>query len=90
MRMSNSPLRLLVKSYADNMLDRNHYLEIRKQLLNKLAETGEISHEELLELLEVHRKEQDVPLSERYSPSDWFIIALGLIAAAGLGMILIG
>ena len=86
MRMSNSPLRLLVKSYADNMLDRNHYLEIRKQLLNKLAETGEISHEELLELLEV----QDVPLSERYSPSDWFIIALGLIAAAGLGMILFG
>ncbi len=90
MRMSNSPLRLLVKSYADDMLDRKHYLEIRRQLLNSLAENGDVSHEELLELMEVHQKEQEIPLTERYSPSDWFIIALGLLAAAGLGLILFG
>lgn len=88
--MSNSPLRLLVKSYADDMLDRKHYLEIRRQLLNSLAENGDVSHEELLELMEVHQKEQEIPLTERYSPSDWFIIALGLLAAAGLGLILFG
>ncbi|MDJ0832678.1 MAG: hypothetical protein QNJ69_04090 [Gammaproteobacteria bacterium] len=90
MRMSNSPLRLLVKSYADNMMERKHYLKIRKQLLNKLEFSGSISHEELLEMMEVHKTRKGERLSERYSKSDWLIIALGLTAAAGLGLILFG
>ena len=90
MRMSNSPLRLLVKSHADGLLERNQYLKIREQLLNDLAATGDISHEELLQLLEVQKTTGDQPIAERYSKSDWIIIALGLTAAAGLGLILFG
>lgn len=88
MRMSNSPLRLLVKSYADGMLDREQYIKIRNQLLDQLAANGNISHEDLLQLLEIHKDTGEEPISEGYSKSDWIIIALGLAAAAGLGLIL--
>ena len=40
---NETPLRQLVKNYANGLLDRDHYLEIRKQLLIKLSSETAIS-----------------------------------------------
>jgi len=37
MTLTNSPVRLLVKTYANGLLERKQYLEIRQQLLRKLS-----------------------------------------------------
>ncbi len=89
MTQSNSPLRLLVKSYASGLLNRRQYLEIRQQLLKKLSIQGSISQDDLKNFLKIHTDTDEASLSANgYSPSDWIIILLGLFAAAALGVIL--
>ncbi len=90
MSISESPLRILVKNYANGLLEREQYLEIRHQLLQKLSHQGEITQQDLQRLLK-QMQQNDEPggwLSNNYSASDWIIIILGALAAAMLGYIL--
>ena len=88
MTLSNSRLRLLVKSYANGLLDRDQYLTIRKDLLRRLASHGSIGHDDLTNFLKIHQGGNGQTPSNRYSISDWIIIILGLFAAAALGIML--
>ncbi len=89
MKLSESPLRILVKSYANGLLEREQYLEIRHQLLQKLSHQGEITQQDLQRLLKQFQQD-DEPGGwvSGYSASDWVIVILGLLAAATLGYIL--
>lgn len=84
MTLSNSPLRVLVKTYANGLLDRTQYLEIRSQLLKKLSSSGHISHEDLQNFLKIHQDTENNETRSRYSASDWVIIILGVMAASTL------
>ena len=88
MTLTNSPIRLLVKSYANGLLERDQYLEIRQQLLKKLSTKGKLSHSDLQNFLNLYMETEEQPVTRRYSASDWIIIILGLMAAAALGVIL--
>ncbi len=88
MENDDTPLRLLVKSHSNGLLDRAQYLEIRQQLLKKLATQGEISHEDIKNFLKIHQNTEQLHAWNSYSISDWIIIVLGLIAAATLGLLL--
>jgi hypothetical protein len=88
MTLSNTPLRILVKSYASGLLTRRQYLEVRKRLLQTLAKQGQLSHEDLERLMKSRVKSESPKTFRKYSASDWIIIALGLLAAASMGFIL--
>lgn len=88
MTLSNSPIRLLVKTYANGLLNREQYLEIRQQLLKKLSARGTLTHGDLQNFLNIHMEMDDQAAPRKYSTSDWVIIVLGLMAAAALGVIL--
>ena len=89
MTLSNTPLRLLVKSYANGLLDRKQYLEIRQQLLKKLSTQGKLTQDDLQNFLNIYMETGEQPSStKKYSASDWVIIILGLCAAGALGVIL--
>ena len=88
MKLADSPLRILVKSYANGILDRQQYLKIREHLLKKLALNGTISEEDLENFLKLYRDTEEPVTSKGYSAADWFIIVLGLSAALALGFIL--
>jgi hypothetical protein len=84
----SSPLRLLVKSYSSGLLNRSQYLEIRGQLLKKLSLQGTVSHEDLMNFMKIHQDTGELTSNKSYTPSDWVIIILGLIAALSLAFIL--
>lgn len=90
MKIEDSALRLLVKSYANELLDREQYLKIRKLLLNKLSSEGQIDHADLQNFMKIYQDTNNDHTGTIYSASDWVIITLGLLAAAALGMILFG
>ena len=90
MTLSDSPLRLLVKTYASGLLNRDQYLDIRQELLKKLSTHGEISHEDLQNFLSIHMDTRQPSTVTSYSVSDWIIIVLGLIAATVMGFVLYG
>ena len=90
MKLDNTALRLLVKSYANGLLERQQYLKIRQQLLNKLSSEGEINQEDLQNFMKLHHESENRSAMTSYSASDWLIIALGLLAAATLALILFG
>ena len=85
---NHSPLRLLVKSYENGLLDRDQYLEVRQQLLKKLSSIGKITQEDLRNFLEIYQDTEQQDSLKSYSASDWIIIILGLLAAATLGIVL--
>ena len=89
MKLDNTPLRTLVKSFAGGVIDRKEYLSIRARLLQKLEATGAISDEDLQKMLDGSDNQQrpSAPPS-RYTRIDWFLILLGLAAAIGLAIIL--
>ena len=90
---STSPFRLLVKSYANNVISREEYVKIRAQLLKKLQSTGTIEDTDLknFTLISQGSGSASKPVTEKsYSASDWIIIILGLTASAVLGYILYG
>lgn len=86
----SSPLRLLVKNYSNRLLTRSQYLDVRSQLLKRLALHGKVTHEELANFMKIHLETGEVSASKSYSYSDWIIIILGLLAAIALGFILYG
>ena len=88
MKLDETPLRLLVKSYANGLLDRDQYLDVRQQLLKKLSNQGNITHEDLKNFLIIHQDTDKIRTLSGYTPSDWIIIILGLLAAGTLGFIL--
>ena len=88
---STSPFRLLVKSYANNVISREEYVTIRAQLLKKLQSTGAIEDTDLKNFTLISQGSASKPVTEKsYSASDWIIIILGLTASAVLGYILYG
>lgn len=88
MTLSNTPLRLLVKSYSNGLLDRKQYLKIRLQLLKKLSSHGNITHDDLQNFMKIHQNDFKQTSVNQYSGYDWVIIILGLMAATALGIIL--
>ncbi|MCP4075538.1 MAG: hypothetical protein GY744_05080 [Gammaproteobacteria bacterium] len=87
---NETPLRQLVKSYANGLLDRDQYLEIRKKLLNKLSRQGELAHDDFSKFLQQQQKKEikkEIFWSS-YSISDWIIIVLGFMAATTLAIFL--
>lgn len=87
---NSSPLRLLVKSYDSDLLTREQYLQVRTELLKKLARKGQLTHEDLSNFMKIHRDSTEVSTNKSYSSSDWVIIILGLMAAVALAFILYG
>jgi hypothetical protein len=87
---TTSPLRLLVKSYSNGLLTRAQYLEVRSQVLKKIALQGNVTHEELRNFMQIHQDTGELSTNKSYSSSDWIIIILGLIAAIVLTFMLYG
>ncbi len=89
MKLKNTPLRTLVKTFSGGIISREEYVSIRGQLLKKLEETGKISDRDLDQLLDAGRDTRETPVStRRYTGMDWILIILGLAAAVGLAVIL--
>lgn len=82
----NSPLRILVKSYENGLLDRDRYLDIRKKLLIQLSKTGHITHNDLKKYLNFN--DENISSYSSYTALDWLVIILGLLAALTLGIFL--
>lgn len=90
MERPTSPLRLLAKSYANDLISREQYIEIRAQLLKRLQKKGSIDESDLKNFTALTQN-QELPKAQRsYTPSDWIIIALGLAASAVLAYVLYG
>ena len=88
MSRSISPFRLLSKTYASHMLTREQYVLIRAQLLKKLQHQGKVTEDDLKNLTEITHGNIAPHVEKSYSPSDWIIIGLGLLAAIVLGFVL--
>jgi len=90
MERQSSPLRLLAKTYANDLISREQYIEIRAQLLKRLASKGRIDNSDLKNFTAL-MQDSDTPKAQKsYTSSDWIIIALGLAASAVLAYVLYG
>jgi len=90
--MSNqvSPFRYLAKTYASDLISREHYILVRAQLLKKLQSKGSIVQDDLQNFIRLTQG-VDNPKTERsYTSSDWIIIILGIAASVVLGFVLYG
>lgn len=85
---SESPFRLLVKTYASHMLTRDQYIKIRVQLLKKLQSSGKVTTEDLNNFTNISLGNPPLEKEKSYSLSDWIIIALGLIAIIVLVLVI--
>ena len=84
-----SPFRYLAKTYASDLISREHYVLIRAQLLKKLQSKGLISDDDLQNFIRLTQGSSDKPKTEKsYSSADWIIIALGIAASLVLGYVL--
>ena len=87
----NSPLRMLAKIYANDLITREQYVEIRAQLLKRLESKGKISENDLRNFTALTGGGDETSSVRRsYTSSDWLIIALGLAASAVLAFVLYG
>ncbi len=86
--MSQSPFRLLSRSYSCQLLTRNQYVLIRAQLLKKLQNNGSVTEEDLIKITEKINGKPAQEIRNAYSGSDWIIILLGVIAALVLAYVL--
>jgi len=88
MNSSTSPFRYLAKTYANDLISREHYVLVRAQLLKRLQSKGFIGDDDLQNFIRL-TQDNDEPKTERsYTSSDWIIIALGIAAAVVLGFVL--
>lgn len=85
-----SPLRLLAKTYANDLISREQYVEIRAQLLKKLQNKGKIDDTDLKNFTAITQGNDTPKAQKSYTSSDWIIIALGLAASAVLAFVLYG
>lgn len=83
-----SPLRLLVKSYADHSITREEYVHIRTLLLDKLESSGHIKENDLENYLNLKNVKTKNEASVNYGYTDIVIFILGILAAATLAYIL--
>jgi len=83
------PLRLLAKTYANDLISREQYVEIRAQLLKRLENRGKVDESDLKNFTALQGSENP-KIQRSYTSSDWIIIALGLAASAVLGFVLYG
>jgi hypothetical protein len=90
MNQPGSPLRLLAKTYASDLITREQYIDIRAQMLKRLESSGKISESEMKNFMALTRSPETVSVHRSYTSSDWVIIALGLAASAVLGYVLYG
>ena len=90
MKQQPSPLRLLAKSYANDLISREQYVEIRAQLLKRLESKGCIDESDLKNFTAITQGTETPKTQKSYTPSDWIIIALGLAASAVLAYVLYG
>ena len=86
----DSPLRLLAKTCASELISREQYVEIRAQLLKKLQANGCIDQSDLKNFMEIHHSGGSPKAERSYSSSDWIIIALGLGASVVLAFVFYG
>jgi hypothetical protein len=90
MKLVSTPLRKLAKIYANDLISREQYVEIRANLLKRLESKGRIEESDLKNYT-VLTQGSDTPKAQRtYTSSDWIIIALGLAASAVLAYVLYG
>lgn len=88
MNSPNSPFRYLAKTYANDLISREHYVLVRAELLKRLQSKGFIGDDDLQNFIQLTQG-NDKPKTERsYTSSDWIIIALGIAAAVVLGFVL--
>ena len=90
MNQPGSPLRLLAKTYASDLITREQYIDIRAQMLKRLESSGKISESEMKNFMALTRSPETVSVHRSYTSSDWVIIALGLAASAVLAYVLYG
>ncbi len=90
MQTQSSPLRLLARTYANDLISREQYIEIRAQLLKRLAIKGSIDESDLKNFTALTQDPDSTKGHKSYTPSDWIIIALGLAASAVLAYVLYG
>ena len=90
MERQTSPLRLLAKTYANDLISREQYVEIRAQLLKRLESRGSIDESDLKNFTAITQSSETPKAERSYTPSDWIIIALGLAASAVLAFVLYG
>ena len=86
----NTPLRLLAKTYANDLIAREQYIQIRALLLKRLELKGEIDDADLKNFTTLTQGLEPAQPERSYSRSDWLIISLGLAAAAVLAFVLYG
>ncbi len=85
-----TPLRLLAKTYANDLISREQYVEIRAQLLKRLESKGSIDESDLTSFTAITQASDTRTVKQSYASSDWIIIALGLAASAVLAFVLYG
>ena len=90
MEQHGSPLRVLAKTYANDLISREQYIEIRSQLLKKLQNNGRIDESDLKNFTAITQETEAPRARKSYTSSDWIIIALGLAASAVLAIVLYG
>jgi len=90
MEKQTSPLRLLAKTYANDLISREQYAEIRSQLLKRLETQGNIDESDLKNFTAITQNTESPKAERSYTPSDWIIIALGLAASVVLAYVLYG
>ncbi len=89
-RQESSPLRLLAKTYANDLISREQYIEIRAQLLKRLQSKGIIDESDLNNFTAIAQGSEIPETRKSYTSSDWIIIGLGLAASAVLAWVLYG
>ena len=89
MSQQASPLRMLAKTYANDLISREQYVEIRAQLLKRLENRGKVDESDLKNFTALQGPDSP-KVQKTYTSSDWIIIALGIAASAALGYILYG
>ena len=77
MNQPGSPLRLLAKTYASDLITREQYIEIRAHMLKRLESHGKISESDMKNFMALVQSPEPVRAHRSYTPSDWIIIALG-------------
>jgi hypothetical protein len=90
MERESSPLRVLAKTYANDLISREQYIEIRAQLLKRLQSKGCIDESDLKNFTALSQGSDTPRAQKSYTSSDWIIIALGLAASAVLAYVLYG
>ncbi len=90
MEYQGSPFRLLARTYANDLISRSQYVEIRAQLLKKLETRGMVNISDLKNFTAISQGGELPKANKSYTPSDWLIIALGLGASAVLAFVLYG